>query len=161
MKTRVLAFLSLLVMSAACEQTPPEGGIRQDKPLAAELKMAQENISIDGKHLTLTANLWRDFMPSIGEADNSMHAVVKVACSNRIPIPQTLKLTRLMVVKGDSVWVVNIENSERSDQQLIQAGAKYGPEWSVGEKVDVVVEIYDGIHTYYLRKGEVSVEATH
>lgn len=128
MKTGIFAFLALLIMSASCERVAPEDGIRLDKTLAAELKKSSETISVDGKNLLLTAYLWRDFMPKIGEADHAMHAAVEVTCSNRIPVPETLKLIRLMVVKGDSVWVSEIENSKRSDQQLIHAVAHGGPE---------------------------------
>ena len=155
MKTGFITLLAMLMMSAACERIPLDEGIRLDKSLATELKKAQETISIDGKDLLLTANLWRDFMPSIGKPDNSMRAAVKVTCSNKIPLPENLEIVRLMVVKGDSVWVAKIENSDISDQQIIEAGTKGGPEWKVDDKADVVVELNDGNHIYYLRKANV------
>lgn len=161
MKIGFIALLALLMMSASCERIPPDEGVRLDKSLAAELKKAQETISIDGKHLLLTANLWRDFMPSVGTSDNSMQAAVKVACSNKIPLPGNLEIIRLMVVNGDSVWVASIESSGRSDQKIIQADVKGGPEWNIGDKTDVVVELGDGNHIYYLRKRNVIIEATY
>lgn len=161
MKTGFIAFLALLLMSATCERMSPEEGIRLDKTLAAELKKCQETISIDGKELVLSADLWRDFMPSVGAADNALHAAVKVTCSDKIPLPEKLTVTRLMVVKGDSVWVADINNSERSDQQILLAGAKGGPEWKVEDKAEVIIELYDGKQIYSLRKSGVRIKATH
>jgi len=161
MKTGTLVILAVLIMATTCEHEPPQEGVRQDKALAATLKKSQETITIDGKRVVLSAYLWRDFMPSIGERDNSMKATVKVTGANKIPLPENVMINRLIVVKGDSVWVTHIEDAQRLDQRMIQAGAKGGPEWEVGSYTDVIVEIDDGDSQYYLRKGEVRVEATH
>lgn len=161
MKNIALVLMTSFLMAASCEHAVPEEGVRRDKPLATELKKTQETITLDGKTLTLTANLWRDFMPSIGKADNSMQATVKVACENKIPLPEDLKIVRLMTVMGDSVWVTNVQESDKFNQQALQAGAKGGPEWEVGATADVIVELDVGERTYYLRKQNVRIEATH
>ena len=161
MKTSFFAMIALLMVSSGCVSTLPEVGIRLDKFLAIRLKESPETISIADEKLLLTAFLWRDFMPRTGKADNSMRAGIMVTSSSEKPVPADLEITGLMIVKDDSVWVAEIEIPERLDHQVIQASAKGGPEWNIGDKVDVVVVLSDGDQTYYLRKGEVAIQATH
>ena len=161
MKTGFFAIIALLMVSFGCVHTLPEVGIRLDKSLATKLKESPETISIDGEKLLLSAFLWRNFMPTTGKTDSSMRAGIMVTSSNEAPVPEALEITGLIIVKNDSVWVAETEIPERLDQQIIQASAKGGPEWNVGDKVDVVVVLYDGDQTYYLRKGEVTIQATH
>ena len=161
MKTSFFAIIALLMVSYGCESTPPEAGIRLDKSLATKLKESPETISIDDEKLLLSAFLWRNFMPTTDKPDNSLRAGIMVTSSNETPVPEALEIISLMIVKDDSVWVAETEIPESLDQQIIQASAKGGPEWSVGDKVDVVVVLNDGNQTYYLRKREVTIQATY
>lgn len=154
--------LSVLILSAAgCNNELPEDGIGTDAKLAKTLQEIPESLVIDGKTMTLTAELWRNFMPFIGEEPNSLHALVSVSAEDGSTLPTFLNFTKLVVLKGDSVWVQTIEKSERSTNENIRANTKGGPGWQPESEVDVVVELIHGENLYKLRQKSVKIGATH
>lgn len=161
MRTVFFILTALIVSSAGCNRNLVKDGISADAKLVRTLKGSPQNLLIEGKTLTLQSELWRDFMPSVGKEERSLRAAVSISAGNDDALPANLSFNRLMVLKGDSIWVQTIGNSERSDNIRLKANTRGGPEWQPETTVDVVVEIKHNDKSYKLRQDSVQIRATY
>lgn len=161
MRSVFFIFAALLLCAAGCDKTLPEDGVRTDAKLAKTLQDTPQSLLIDGKTLVLHTELWRDFMPSVGKEERSLRAAVSISAQDGESLPSELIFNRMVVVKGDSIWVQTIANSERSDQVRLKANTTGGPEWAPESEVDVVVEFTHKEKAYKLRQNSVKIRATY
>jgi hypothetical protein len=121
-----------------------------------DLRNAATEVVLDGRSLSLSAYLWRDFNPSSPPDGTPMIAVLKVATFDKKPFPSGVRMDRAWVLFGEQVW----ETSEFRDQvksppydkdswincsdsPVCEATARNGPKWGPGVFVDVVVRLTD------------------
>ena len=119
-----------------------------------DLRNAPAEIVLDGKSLSLSAYLWRDFAPGpIGE--RPLMVVVKVATSDKQPFPSRVRIDRIWVLFGEEIWASDYRGRSQdpsdtkedwiycSDSPVCEASARGGPLWRPGVLVDVVVRLLD------------------
>ncbi len=148
----ILAGLILMILTAgSCSKYPPADGVTVDSELTKKIVKAPESVKIDGKELVLSAELWRDFMPGVGESERSLRAAVSIEDKSGSQIPAGMEFKRLYVSKNDTAWVQTISNSERSDTLIIRANTKGGPEWAPESEATVISEFTHNAKTYKLR----------
>ena len=99
---------------------------------------AEEIVETDGFTLKLEAFVSRDFMP--GNDDHSMNVVVELVETNQKAILESFDLKNLIVIKENDHWKSKFEDIRKEDFQknVIQALANNGPEWEIGQSVDVI-----------------------
>lgn len=161
MRFIAFVFAALVLSAGACDKTPPEDGTRTDAKLAKALESVPESVLIDGKTLMLNAELWRDFMPSVGKEERSLRAAVSISTKEGESLPTDLVFNRMVVLNADSIWVKTIVNSERSDAIRVKANTTGGPEWKPESEVDVVIEFMHMGKAYKLRQNSVQIRATY
>ncbi|HET6350247.1 MAG TPA: hypothetical protein VFH88_14305 [Candidatus Krumholzibacteria bacterium] len=90
---------------------------------------------------SLGTYLWRDFMPTPTPTPNQdlLRIVVTLTETAETPIPATVSLAYVWVIKDHEVWSSTLDEI-RADFTL-QGIASGGPRWETGSDVDVVVGI--------------------
>ncbi len=160
---RILSFLfvAFILTAGSCEKNFPPDGVLTDSKTATALKKVPKTVLIEGKKLELSAELWRDFMPGVGDAEKSLRAAVSISVNGDADLPMNLSFIKLVVIHSDSLWIQSIVNSERSDAIRLKANTQGGPEWKPESKADVVVEFSHMDKLYKLRQEMVEIRATY
>lgn len=161
MRTVFFILASLVLSAASCDKTPVSDGARTDAKLVKALQSTPQSVEVDNKTLALNTELWRDFMPVVGKEERSLRAAVSISAQNDEALPDNLTFKRMVVLKGDSVWVQTIANSDRTDKIRLKANTTGGPEWAPESIADVVVEFTHGEKEYKLRQNAVQIRATY
>jgi hypothetical protein len=154
-----LSVLACLVFTACGTQSPTEPNPAVT-PL--ELRAAPSAIEAGGVRLTLSASLWRDFMPPSPEDGRPLIAVARVQTADQIPVPTNLRATDVWVVLGSDVWRAPFrEERPRSDTAPdYEVVARDGPKWGPDVTVDLVVRLTDGRRAWLLRAADQRIAAT-
>ena len=129
-----------------------------------DLRKAPTEVVLDGRSLSLSAYLWRDFMPTIsdiplGPDGRPMAAVVKVATSDKKPLPSGVRADGVWVLFGEQMWqisdlrrnVARIPDNRDSSEKWINCPVspvceftvRDGPKWGPFVFADVVVRLTD------------------
>jgi hypothetical protein len=160
-KAMNIIFILLLALTPAARSNQSPAQARQSRETApisiTELRKAPTRVVIDGRSLTLSAYLWRDFMPgTLSDPNGSpMMAVFKVATSDKKPFPSGVRIERAWVLFGEQVWEpgefdprkrdLRQSNDSRTclDTPVCEVSARNGPKWGPNVYVDVVVRLID------------------
>lgn len=145
---RTASLLTAVLALSACEAgmpTSPAG--------VGELRSAPTSIVVDGRTLTLRANLWRDFMPISPPDGQPLAAVLQVQPATGTTVPASLHATAVFVVLGGDAWTASaLEERPRSETApAYEVVARGGPKWGPDVNVDVVVRLTDGSRSWLLR----------
>ncbi len=178
MNTILTLLLVLTPAAFAFKQVPvPVGQASENSAVSNNLRKAPTEVLLDGKALSLSASLWRDFMPISPPDGKPMIAVLKVATSDKKPFPSGVRMDGAWILFGDQIWQVselrgqgegspgNKDSSGRwincPDTPVCEFTARGGPKWGPGVFVDVVVRLTDkdGRH-YLLQAPKQSVKRT-
>ena len=163
MSTTLILLLAAMLTSFPVERFHPlVGQAKENVPVSInDLRKSPTRIVLDGKSLSLSAYLWRDFMPSIPSMIDGkpMIAVFKVATSDKKSFPGGIRIERAWVLFGEQMWETsdfreqlggptnNKDSSEKwincADAPVCEAVARGGPKWGPGVYVDVVVRLID------------------
>lgn len=156
MKMIFTLMLALMSVAFLFEQARAQmGQFQENVPVSIkELRDAPTEIVLDGRSLSLSAYLWRNFMP--GNRDSSLMMGLKVATSDKQAFPSGVRLDRAWVLFGEQIWEVlpfrgrfkDFPNKEGwikcSDSPVCEVpSVRGGPTWSRGALVDVVLRLID------------------
>jgi hypothetical protein len=121
-----------------------------------DLRKAPTEVVLDGKSLSLSAYLWRDFNPSSPPDGTPMMAVFKVATSDKKPFPSGVRMDRAWVLFGEQMWETSKFRAQVKrppdgkdswvncpHSPVCEADARDGPKWGPDVFVDVVVRLID------------------
>ena len=122
-----------------------------------DLRNAPTEIVLDGRSLTLSTYLWRNFAPGISSLDNrGLMVALKVTTSDKQAFPSGVRLDRAWVLFGEQIWEIppfrgRVQGSPKKEGWIKCSGspvcevpsAQGGPMWSPGVLVDVVLRIID------------------
>jgi hypothetical protein len=160
MNTIFVVLLTLIPASFSSEPFPARVAQANEVSIN-ELRKAPAKVVLDGRSLSLSAYVWRDFMPSVQSMIDGkpMIAVFKVATSDKKSFPSGIRIERAWVLFGEQMWETsdfreqiggpanNKDSSEKwincSDATVCEAVARGGPKWGPGVFVDVVVRLSD------------------
>ena len=153
-------FVCVCLALTACGNQSPTEPARTLTPL--ELRAAPSTIDAGGVRLTLSASLWRDFMPPSPPDGRPLTAIARIQTVDRAPVPATLRATDVWVVRGSDVWRAAFrEERPRSDTAPdYEVVARDGPKWGPEVTVDVVLRVTDGRRDWLLRAADQRIAAT-
>jgi hypothetical protein len=163
MNTILILLLALIPAAFPCEGFPARMGQAKENLSISinDLRKAPTAVVLDGRSLSLSTYLWRDFMPSIPSMTDGkpMIAVIKVATSDKKSFPNGVRIDHAWVLFGEQMWETsdfreqlagpsNNKNSNEKwincpDSPVCEAVARGGPKWGPGVFVDVVVQLTD------------------
>jgi hypothetical protein len=110
----------------------------------SQLAAAPTRIVADGKTLTLTTSLWRDFMPISPPDGRPLAAVLTIAAEDGSPVPATVTADTSWVIHSSEVWTAAVEQRPRAETApAYEVIARNGPKWGPDVSVDVVVRLID------------------
>ncbi|HWM02452.1 MAG TPA: TetR/AcrR family transcriptional regulator [Actinophytocola sp.] len=99
--------------------------------------------TVDGHPVTISATVWRDFMPVVTATSTALIVAVSVTAAGTGVLPPFLRADRLAVRHDDEVWVAPLseENPRGRTSRKFQVNARQGPDWPTGTAVDVIVQL--------------------
>src|SRR3989304_1017754 len=104
-----------------------------------QLRSAPTRIVADGRTLTLTAFLWRDFMPPSPADGRPLQGVLRIATEDGSPVAATVTVDRSWVIFSGDVWAAAVEEGPRGGNTPHYEGiVRDGPKWGPNVAVDVV-----------------------
>jgi hypothetical protein len=159
----ILIILPVLFLVVACED--PIDSICtplwwfSDVAENPDIESVPDSIMIEGTHLYLSCELWRNFMPPNCSECSRLAAYIKIVDCDSVSVPGS--------VDPQCIWVLNREEtwgSRFSDEILppnypyvVLRIARCGPKWDTDILVDVIVNIVSGDDVYYIRKRDVRI----
>jgi hypothetical protein len=168
MNTFFTLLLALIPVAFPFKQFPAlVGQAKENLPVSInDLRNAPTEVVLDGKSLSLSAYLWRDFMPISPPDGKPMIAVLKVATSDKKPFPSGVRTDRAWVLFGEQMWEASELKEQLKgppyckdasgkwikcpDSPVFISVARDGPKWGPGLFVDVVVRLTDKGGRHYL-----------
>ena len=133
-----------------------------------ELRNAPITLAVQDRSLSLSATLWRDFMPSMPPSRDGkpLIAIFKVATAGGKSFPAGVRVDRAWVFFGEQLWEPSqLEEQDaaepsyrnksgayanRAESPVFNLVARGGPKWRPGVEVDVVVQLIDKDGQHYL-----------
>jgi len=165
---KVIFRLVLALMSVAFLFKEVPAQVDQSKenlPVSVkDLRNAPAKIVLDGKSLSLSTYVGRDFMPgSWGHGGSPLMVGVKVATFDKQAFPSRARIDRIWVLFEEQIWASDYRgvpltpsNSNKegwiycSNSPVCEASVQGGPQWRPGVLVDVVVRLIDKEGKHYL-----------
>jgi hypothetical protein len=138
----------MLVLSACSGQTPTAPASVPASALAG----APTQVTVSGKTLTLTTNLWRDFMPISPPEGKPLVAALQIRTGDASHVPSEVTADMVWVIHGDALWSATPrEDRTRAETSPVyEVIARDGPKWGPGISVEVVVRLRDAAARSYL-----------
>jgi hypothetical protein len=155
-----IAVTALLVLAiAGCGGSSPTSPSDVSRD---QLVSAPTRIVADGKTLTLTTSLWRDFMPISPPDGKPLVAVLTIAADDGSAVPATVTADTSWVILSSDVWTAAVEQRSRAETApAYEVIARNGPKWGPDVTVDVVVRLTDSTgRTFLLRAAGQTIGAT-
>ncbi len=112
-----------------------------DHPSLKGLLAAPEEITPDGRRLTLETSLWRNLMPGIGQEKRPLLALIRVTAVDKQSFPSTVDADRLWIVYQGAIWEKELSETIYESPYQLSKMAREGPEWGPSAYVDVIVRI--------------------
>ena len=159
----ILIILPVIFLVAACED--PKDSICS--PLwwfsggthAPDIESVPDTIEIEGTHLYLSSELWRNFMPPNCSECSRLAASIRIIDCDSVSVPGSVDPQCIWVLNGDKIW-----GSRFSDEVLppnypyvVLRIARCGPKWDTDILVDVIVKINSGDDVYFIRNRDVRI----
>ena len=129
----------------------------------AELLEAPDSLVVADVVYRSHADVYRDFM--IGQDDNRARAAVRVTSAEADTIPAALIPKYVWVIHGTETWGAELEyrySLAKYPPQPAQAlsGGNGGPEWTVGDTIQIITGIIDSSGVRLLRCPDSVVQGT-
>lgn len=127
MSLRRLVLAGSLLAASGCSSGPTE-----TEPSLLELRTAPTTLVVGGRAVPVSAEIWRNLMPSIGPAGSPLAAFIR--------FPQdapSLAVTRIWVLLGEDSWSGPASLTVDSQTWM----ARNGPEWALGSQAEVVARL--------------------
>jgi hypothetical protein len=127
-----------------------------EKPMeitVSQLRAAPDTVVIAGRQLTLSTELWRDFMPISPPEGKPLTALLFITASDTARLDSGLIAEKLWIINGEDVWCSEFSDESTSRFQelnMIVKIARNGPLWGPSIYVDVIVRLNDGHGTKIL-----------
>jgi hypothetical protein len=156
----ILIILPIILLVAACED--PSGS--NCSPLwpfyePPDIESVPDTIEIEGTHLYLSSEVWRNFMPPNCSECSRLAAYIRIIDCDSVSVPGSVDPQCVWVLNGDKIW-----GSRFSDEVLppnypyvVLRIARCGPKWDTDILVDVIVEINSGDDVFFIRDRDVRI----
>lgn len=125
------------------------------------LLSSSEGLMIEGREITLNANLNRDFAPSSPPNGRPLITWIEIVTSKGSDLPDGLMTDAVWVIVDNEIWGSSYSDEQfTEDKSRIVKIARDGPKFGVGKKAEVIVRIHHDGHTYLLRATGLKIEQT-
>jgi hypothetical protein len=158
-----LIILPVMFLVAACDD--PKESICSplwwlyDNMENPDIESVPDTIEIEGTHLYLSCDLWRNFMPPSCSLCTKLTAYIRIIDCDSISVPGSVDPRFIWVLNGKETW-----ESRFSDEILptnypyvVLRIARCGPRWETDILVDVIVKIKSGEDVYFIRERGVRI----
>jgi hypothetical protein len=117
-----------------------------------DLLAVPDTVVVEGRAVTLSCELWRDFMPLSPPDGKPLIAIASIATVDSMQLPASITSDAVWIVFGSQVWNRYFTDEVPPGQRpnRLQKVARNGPKWGPGVYVDVVVRLSDGNGTPHL-----------
>ncbi len=158
-RTSIVAFTIGLLFIGGCGASSPTSPSDVSR---AQLVSAPTRIVADGKTLTLSATLWRDFMPISPPDGKPLAAVLQIATDDGSQVPVSVTADTSWVLHSADMWSAKVEQRPRAETApAYEVVARNGPKWEPDVSVDVVVRLVDSTgRSFLLRAAGQRIVAT-
>ena len=167
MKVILRLVLGLMSVAFLSKEVPAQmDQAKENLPVSIkDLRKAPTEIVLNGKSLSLSTFVWRDFMPVTfrGPDGSPLIVTLKVATSDKQAFPSGVRMERAWVLFGEEIWEATDFRSQLkspsqdregwihcSNSPVCEATIREGPKWGPGVFVDVVVRLIDKEGQHYL-----------
>lgn len=124
-----------------------------DKALIEKLLAAPETVSVEGKKLTLSTYMWRDFQPIAPVDGRPLIVIVFISTIDSTPFPSSVFIDSVFVVNDTVAWKAQLITSDNHQLPFrLEKYARNGPKWGPSIYVDVIIKLRDSNNnTFFLR----------
>lgn len=125
------------------------------------LLSSSEVLMIEGREITVSADLTRDFSQDSPEDGSPLTARIEIVASNGEDLPNELDTDAVWVMVDDQVWSSSYSGEQlENDKTRIVKIAREGPKFSVDKKAEVIVRIHHNNSTYLLKATGQEIKRT-
>lgn len=125
------------------------------------LLSSSEVLMIEGREITLNADLTRDLAAGSPGDGRPLIARIEIVASNGEVLPNDLDTDAVWVMVDDQVWGSSYSGEQlKDDKTRIVKIARGGPNFSVGKKAEVIVRIHHHDSTYLLKATGQEIKRT-
>jgi hypothetical protein len=154
---RKSAFLAALFFLSGCSDP-----YSPDHPSLKGLLAAPDEITMDGRRLTLETYLWHNLMPGFGPVERPLLALIRVTAVDQLPFPSTVDADRLWIIYQSAIWETELSETITEGPHQLSKMARDGPKWGPSVYVDVIVRIvYISGKRYLLRASHQLIGAAY
>jgi hypothetical protein len=108
----------------------------------SELLTAPDTITVEGRRLTLSTYMWRDFMPISPPDGKSLIAILYMTAADTAQLPSSISADVVWIVHNQEVWKSWLaEDPSQQPRNRIAKMARDGPKWGPGIYVPVIVRV--------------------
>ena len=145
-------FIVLLLGWFGCSDNgvsvPPEISI-------SELLAAPDTITVEGRKLTLSTYMWRDFMPASPPDGHPLLAILYITAADTAQLQSSISADAVWIVHNQEVWKSWLANDpSQQPRNRIAKMARDGPKWGPGIYVPVIVRVVNGQGKTYLLRAD-------
>lgn len=159
----ILIILPVIFLVAACEDPidsicPPLWWF-SDVPENPDIESVPDTIEIEGTHLYLSCELWRNFMPPSCSECSRLAAYIRIIDCDSVSVPGSVDPQYIWVLMGEERWgsIFSDEVLPPNYPYVVLRIARCGPKWETDILVDVIVKINSGDDVYFIRKRGVII----
>jgi hypothetical protein len=122
---------------AGCGSTPTS-----PSEAVADVTTAPTHVAAGGQTITLTASIWRDFMPPTPPDGRPLIAVLQVKTESGAAVPAGVIADKAWIISGQDIWSTLVNERPRAETApFYEVVVRDGPKWGPGIAVDVVVRL--------------------
>jgi hypothetical protein len=126
-----------------------------------ELLNSPESKQIGTYNFTISAFLWRDFMPITVQEGSPLYASVTLEETNKVAIPEGLNWEKVYVIYNDELWEMDFVQTDFLEPWKLNGLANGGPLWGPDAFVDVIGEgEYQGQRFRILVKNQLIIQTS-
>jgi hypothetical protein len=151
----------LTALIAGCSTGKIQDNKNNSSRSAEELDAAPEKVLIDAKNYNLSADVWRDLMPSIEKNKKGLFVSAKLKTEDGSDLAENLIVKKIWVIKNKEVWEFDSLTVNPLQQGIMEIKASNGPEWETHEMVNIIIEIHQFRSVFLLQLRNVAISAVY
>ena len=176
-KQLLIIFVALSLYSCNREDTDDSIEIYEEEPVSGQVvaldieivkirDKAVDTLTIGSNSFVLSAELYRDFMPSCPQNGKLMASYNWLVDIDSVKIPDNINMVKQYVILRDSIcWIANYQGQSVQNCWLdykMQAVSFSGPKWGPKISVEVISQICDlqTYQNYYIKQKDAYIYMT-
>jgi len=122
------------------------------QPDGKDLREAPPTITVDGKVLTIRAQIFNNRMPSFGHREGTgIYFVINLATKDGTPMPDGLVFDTVCGIQGKNKWETRgFDELKINKPPMVRIIPRNAPGWTASSEIDVVVKLRDSAKKEHL-----------